>query len=74
MTAKLSLFMWYSQTAYQTEQLFQKKFFDLVFSLKSDEMTAMWPNDSLNFTCYVIFSKYIPNWATFVKEVFWFDV
>ena len=37
-----------------------------MFSLESDEMTALWPN----FTCYVTFSKSIPNWTTFVKEVF----
>ena len=74
MTAKLSLFMWYSQTAYQTEQLFQKKFFDLVFSLESDEMTALWPNDRLTFTFYVTFSNSIPNWTTFVKEGFWLGV
>ena len=45
-----------------------------MFSLESDEMTALWPNDSLTFTFYVIISNIIPNWATFVKEVFWFDV
>ena len=41
-----------------------------MFSLESDKMTASWPNDSLTFTFYVIFSNSIPNWATFVKEVF----
>ena len=45
-----------------------------MFSLESDEMTALWPNDSLTFTFYVIISKSLPNWATFVKEVFWFGV
>ena len=45
-----------------------------MFSLESDEMTALWPNDSLTFAFYVIISNIIPNWATFVKEVFWFDV
>ena len=44
-----------------------------MFSLESDEMTALWPNDSLTFTFYVIFSNSIPNWTTFVKEFFWFD-
>ena len=41
-----------------------------MFSLESDEMTAFWPNDSLTFTFYVIISNSIPNWVTFVKEVF----
>ena len=40
------------------------------FSLESDEMTALWPNDSLAFTFYLIFSNSIQNWTTFVKEVF----
>ena len=30
-----------SQKAYQTEQLLLKKFFDSMFSLESDEMTAL---------------------------------
>ena len=66
--------MWHSQIAYQTEQLLQKKFSDLIYSLKSDEMAALWPYDSLTFTFYVIISNSIPNWATFVKEVFWLGV
>ena len=41
-----------------------------MFSLESDEMTALWPNDSLTFTFYVTFSKGIPNWASLVKEDF----
>ena len=41
-----------------------------MFTLESDEMTALWPNDSLIFTFYVIFSNSIPNWRTFVKWVF----
>ena len=41
-----------------------------MFSLESDEMTALGPNDSSTFTFYVIISNSIPNWATFVKEVF----
>ena len=45
-----------------------------MFSLESDEMTVFWPNDSLTFTFYVKISNGIPNWATFVKEVFSFDV
>ena len=45
-----------------------------MFSLESDEMTVLWPNDSLTFIFYVIISNIIPNPATFVKEVFSFDV
>ena len=41
-----------------------------MFSLESDEMTALWPNDSLTFTFNVIISNRIPNWVSFVKEVF----
>ena len=41
-----------------------------MFSLESDEMTALWPNDTLTFTFYVRFSNSIPNWSNFVKEVF----
>ena len=46
MTAKLSLFMPYFQEAHQTKQLLQNKLFNMMFNLKSDEMTAVWPNDS----------------------------
>ena len=66
--------MWLSQIAYQTEELLWKKFFDSMFSLESDEMIALWPNDSLTFTFYVIFSNSIPNKTSFVKEVWWFNV
>ena len=41
-----------------------------MFSLESDIITAVWPNDSLTFTLYATFSNSIPKWATFVKEVF----
>ena len=41
-----------------------------MFSLESDEMTALWPNDSLTFTFYMTFSNGIPNWSTIVKEAF----
>ena len=34
------------------------------------EMTALWASDFLTFTFDEIISKSIPNWATFVKEVF----
>ena len=44
--AYLSLFMWLSQEAYQTEQLLWDKFFDLMISSESDEMTVVWPNGS----------------------------
>ena len=45
-----------------------------MLSLESIEITALWQNDSLPFTLYVIFSNGILNWTTFVKEVFWVDV
>ena len=41
-----------------------------MFSLECDKITAFWPNDSLTLNFYVIFSNRLPNWATFVKEVF----
>ena len=41
--------------------------------LESDEMTALWQNDSLTFTFCMTFSNIIPNWTIFVKEVFWSD-
>ena len=33
--------MQHSQVVYQNEQALQKKFFDSMFSLESDEMTAL---------------------------------
>ena len=39
--------MKHSQIAYQTEQFLYKNSFDLMISLESDEMTALWPNDRL---------------------------
>ena len=36
--------MRHSQIAYQSDQLLQKKIFDLMLSWESDEMTALWPN------------------------------
>ena len=42
-----------------------------MFSLESDKMTSYLPNHSVTFTFYVIISNSIPNWATFVKEVFY---
>ena len=48
--------------------LIRVKFFDSMFSLECDKMTALWPNDSLTFTFYVIISKIIPNWTIFVKQ------
>ena len=43
------------------------------FSLESDKITALWPKDSFTFPFYVILSKSIPNWTTFVREIVWFD-
>ena len=60
--------MWYSQIAYQTEQLLLKKLFNLMFSLESDKITALWPNDSLTFISYVIISNSVPNWVTFLEK------
>ena len=33
-------------------------------------MSALWQNECLTFTFYEKISKGIPNWKTFVKEVF----
>ena len=41
-----------------------------MFSLESDKMSPLWPNDSLTFTFYMTFSNGIPNWSTIVKEAF----
>ena len=41
-----------------------------MFSLESDKMTALWPNDSLTLTFYFTFLYIMPNGTTFVKEVF----
>ena len=46
MTAKLSLFMPYLQFTQQIDQLLKKKFLDSMFSLESDEMTVLGPNES----------------------------
>ena len=70
--AQLSLFMKHSQIVHQTEQLLKKNYFDSMVSLESDEMTALWSNDSLTFPFYGTFSISVPDWTTFVKEVFWF--
>ena len=62
----ISLFMSYSQIAYQTEQLLKKKFSDLMLGLESDKMTPVWPNDIFTLTFYATFPNNIPNWGTFV--------
>ena len=67
MAAKLSLFMPHSVIANQIEQLLWIKFFNTIFSLESDQMTALWATDILDFTYS------IANWTIFVKEMFWFD-
>ena len=41
-----------------------------MFSLESDEMIPLWPNDSLTFPFYVTFLKGIPNWTPFVQVFF----
>ena len=45
-------------------------FFIWSFSLESDEMKALWPNDGLSFNFYETFSNSIPKLTTFVKEAF----
>ena len=62
--------MRHSQIACQNEQLLLKKLFYSMFSLESDKISALWPYDFLTFTSLNV---YIPNWESFVKEVFWFD-
>ena len=62
--------MSYSQIAYQNDQIFWNKFFDLMFILESNKVIALWANENLTFPFYVIISNSIPNIATFVKEVF----
>ena len=54
----------------ETEQLLQKKFLDFMFNLESDEMTALWPNDSITFTFCMTFSNIILNWTIFLKKFF----
>ena len=66
--------MLHSQTAYQTEQLLEKKFSDSMPSSKSTEMTAVWPNDRETFTFFATSSNNVQNWTTFEKKVFWFDI
>ena len=61
-----------SQIAYQNEPFLKKNFW-VMLSIESDKMTAFWPHDSLTFTFCMTFSNIIPNWTTFVKEVFWYD-
>ena len=41
-----------------------------MFSLESDKMTALRPNDSITFTFFMAFANSIPNWTPFVKEFF----
>ena len=52
---------------------FVKLFLNLMLCLESDKMTALWPYQNYTFTFYSKFSDKIPNWATFVREVLWFD-
>ena len=41
-----------------------------MISLESDEITALWPNDSLSFTFSETFSNSIRNWSMSVKKFF----
>ena len=65
--AVLSLFMSHPKITQENEPLLQKKFYELMFSLESDEITALWPNDILTLTFYVIISKSILTWTMCVK-------
>ena len=58
----------HSHMANQIEQLLWNKFFNTIFSLESDQMTALWANDILDFTFYVTISNSIANWTTFVNK------
>ena len=49
---------------------FREKIVDLIFTLESNKMTALWPNDSATFTFYATFLSSIPNRATFMKIIF----
>ena len=49
---------------------FVNEVFDSMISLKSNQMNALWPNDSLTFTFYEAFSNSIQKWMSFVKEFF----
>ena len=62
LTAKLSLFMPHSKTAYQNEQHLLKKFSNSMFRLESGKMTALWPNGILTFPFYVIISATGREW------------
>ena len=65
MLALLSLLMTHSKTTFQTKHLLKNNFFFI-----NDEMTVFWPNEILNLTFPERFSNSIPNWITFVNEVF----
>ena len=56
----LSLFTPHSQK--KQRATFVTEVFD---SIESDEMTALWPSDSLTCTFYVISSTSITNWKSF---------
>ena len=62
--------MQHSQIAYQTKQLFEKKFFDSMASLEIYKMTAMWPCDSLTFTFFTHSKTTHQTGQLFVKEFF----
>ena len=61
----------HSQIAYHTEQLLLKNvLFYLTISLESDQMNALWPNDYLTFTLYLIYSQslaLISRYVTFIN-------
>ena len=63
--------MWYSQIAYQPEQLLAKKFFASMLSSESNEIIDIWADDSWTSTFCAIFSNSKPNWPFFVNKVFY---
>ena len=41
-----------------------------MFSLQSDKITALWPDNISTFTLYVTFSNSLTNWESFLNPVF----
>ena len=51
---------------YQIEKLVKKKISDSMFSLESDEMAAVWPNDSITYFFSLDILKKHTNSTTFI--------
>ena len=56
-----------SEIAYKTENILWK-FFDLMISLDSDKMTALWPKGSLTFTFHETFANSMSKWTTLFRK------